>query len=168
MLPGIFPDGSSDPVNPIAKAWFAASLTYPFLFHALVFAGSIHLDFMRYSTIYPNPPVVLSHKLIVIQQLNNILSDPKEASRDEVILAILILATHEARAESEARVKPFKSPLMSAQWLNMYGNIQYVPEHMMAVLRLIAMRGGLGNLKLHGLAEIIVAYAILQPLIVSH
>lgn len=128
----------------------------PLLFHALVFAGSIHLDFMRSSSINPNSPVALSHKLAVIQKLNNVLSNPKEVQRDEVILAILILASHEARSDSENRMQPFDSPLKSAQWLNVYGNIEYVPQHMKAVMKLIALRGGIENLELHGLAETIV------------
>ena len=156
LLPGLVPDAENSTVNSVSKAWFTTGLTYPLLFHALVFAGSIHLDFMRWNTIYPNSPTALSHKLMVIQQLNMILSNPKEAYKDEVILAILILASHEARDKSEDKARPFNSPLMAAQWLNVYGNIQYVPEHMKAVMDLIAARGGLENLKLHGLAETIV------------
>lgn len=156
LLPGLVPDGENNAVNPVAKAWFTAGQTVPLLFHALVFAGSIHLDFMRLSTIYPNSPIALTHKLVVIEQLNMIMSNPIEAQKDEVILAILILASHEARDQTENKIKPFDSPLMSAQWLNVYGNIQYVPAHMKAVMELIAIRGGIEHLKLHGLAETIV------------
>jgi hypothetical protein len=112
---------------------------------------------VRSSAIYPNSPVALSHKLAVIQKLNIVLSNLKEAQRDdEVILAILILASHEARFDSESKTRPFDSPLKSAQWPNVYGNIEYVPQHMKAVIELIALRGGIENLKLHGLAETIV------------
>lgn len=164
LLPGLVPDGENNTVNPVAQAWFAAGLTQPLLFHALVFAGSIHLDFMRSSTIHPNSPVALSHKLAVIQKLNMILSNPKEAQKDEVILAILILASHEARCDSESKIQPFQSPLKSAQWLNVYGNIQYVPQHMTAVMELLTLRGGIETLKLHGLAETIVWSAFPVPI----
>jgi hypothetical protein len=142
--------------NAVARAWVSSSLKFPFLFHALLFAASIHRDFMRHSKIYPDSPQALSHKLIVIQKLNEYISKNKNASRDEVILAILVLSSHETMNVTEERRKPFNSPLKTAQWLNVYGNIVYVPEHMKAVLNLVNSRGGIENLKLHGLGETIV------------
>jgi hypothetical protein len=125
------------------------------VFHALVFAGSIHLDFLRSAKIFPNSPQALSHKLIVIQKLKDIMSHPERACRDEVNLAILVLSSHETQDPSQVSRNPFNSPLKSAQWLNIYGNITYVPEHMQAVLDIIKLRGGLEKLELHGLAETI-------------
>jgi hypothetical protein len=78
------------------------------------------------------------------------------ASRDEIILAILILASHETVDMSQSRNSPFDSPLRKAQWLNVYGNFQNVPEHMAAVVELLKLRGGVENLELYGLAEILV------------
>ena len=88
----------------------------------------------------------------MIQQLNQILNDPVEASRDEIILAISILSSHETIDLSERKPSPFNSPLASTQWLNVYGNILYVPEHERAVMELVKIRGGLENVKLYGLA----------------
>lgn len=155
LLPGLIPDGENHTVNPVSKAWFSTGLEHPLVFHALVFAGSIHLDFLRTSRIFPNSPQALSHKLVVIQKLKEIMNDPGKAQRDEVILAILVLSSHESTDPSRVRSNPFVSPLKNAQWLNIYGNIAYVPEHMKAVLDLITIRGGLEKLELHGLAETI-------------
>jgi hypothetical protein len=68
---------------------------------------------MRYSKIFPNAAKPLSHKLIVIQKLNEALSDPKQATRDEVILAILILASQEVFMTKKGMRNPFNSPLQS-------------------------------------------------------
>lgn len=57
---------------------------------------------------------------------------------------------------SESKNSPFDSPLRNAQWLNVYGNFKNVPEHMAAVIELLRLRGGVENLKLYGLAEILV------------
>jgi hypothetical protein len=112
---------------------------------------------MRCSQIYPNSPQAISHKLVVIKKLNEVIGDGSEfSSSDEVILAILILASHEILKVTEEDRKPFNSPLKRAQWLNIYGNIKYVPEHRKAVLDLLNQRGGLEALKLPGLAETIV------------
>jgi len=157
LLPGLVPDTENSLVHPVSKAWLSSGLEHPLLFHALAFAGSIHLDYLRSSKIYPNKPLSLSHKLVVIQKVNECLSDPNVASRDEVILAILILASHEAMNMSAGKQNPFNSPLKTAQWLNIYSTITYVPEHMEAVLRLVTLRGGLENIKMFGLAEVIAA-----------
>ncbi len=85
------------------------------------------------------------------------MSDPHIASRDEIILAILVLASHEAMVEGERRGSPFNSPLRSAQWLNVYSSITYVEAHMKAVMELVKLRGGLENIEMYGLAETIAA-----------
>lgn len=157
-LPGIWPDEVPGcEANPLSKAWFTSSLHMPLLFHALIYSGSNHLDYMRHSAIYPNAPKPLSHKLIVIQKLNAALSDPNLALRDEVILAILILASQEVFIDKKGKRNPFNSPLQSLGWLNVYGNFKFVPQHTKAVADIIIMRGGLEALELHGLAEIIVS-----------
>jgi hypothetical protein len=152
-------------VDPLSKAWFTSGLQTPLLFHALIYVGSNHLDFMRWSNIFPNAPEPLSHKLIVIQKLNQALSDPRQASRDEIILAILILAS-EVFISKKGNSSPFNSPLRSLRWLNMYGNCTPVPQHAKAVADIITMRGGLETLKLYGLAEIIVGWVEFSSLIV--
>ena len=157
LVPGLVPDGYNRAVSPVSKAWFSNGLESPILFHALVFAGSIHLDFLRTSNIYPNSPQALSHKVVVIQKLREIMSNPEQARRDEVILAILVLSSHESMDSSQVGRNPFNSPLKKVQWLNVYGNITYVPEHMKAVMELLSIRGGIEKLELHGLAECIVA-----------
>ncbi|KAG4438807.1 hypothetical protein IFR05_005698 [Cadophora sp. M221] len=156
LLPGLISDGSKAERS-LCRAWFSSGLKHPLLFHALAFAGSIHLDFLRHEKIYPDSQVALSHKLTVIQTLNEVLKDPQTAaSRDEIILAILILASHETMNMSRAKSSPFHSPLRKAQWLNVYGNFRHVPEHLAAVMELLSLRGGLESLELYGLAEIIV------------
>jgi hypothetical protein len=157
LIPGLVPDTANASVHPVSKAWFSSAMEHPLLFHALAFAGSIHLDFLHSAQIYPNKALSLSHKLAVIQEVNKCLNDTDVALRDEVILAILILASHEAMNISAGKENPFNSPLKSAQWLNIYSAITYVPEHMKAVLSLVELRGGLENIKMFGLAEVIAA-----------
>lgn len=56
--------------------------------------------------------------------------------------------------------KCFDSPLKRMQWLNVYGNIRNVQEHLMAVMNLVILRGGVESLELFGLAEMLLGYAI--------
>ena len=88
-----------------------------------------------------------------IRQLNKVISNGKEGLSDEVILTLAGLATHEAVNFTEEKTKPFNSPLQRAGLLDNYGGLQMVPEHREAILRLVALRGGIENLTLSGLAE---------------
>lgn len=135
----------------------SAALKTPLLFHALVFSASIHLSFLRTSTIHPNSKISLTHKQAVIQQLNEVLNSPTERIRDEIILAILILSSHEVMDLNPAEEECFDSPLRKMQWLNVYGNIRNVQEHLKAVMNLINLRGGIESLELYGLAELLIA-----------
>jgi hypothetical protein len=157
LLPGLVPEGINAENKSVSQAWFSSALKFPFLFHALVFAGSVHLDFLRNGTIQPNATLALSHKLSVIQALKQIMQDPtKAASIDEVILSVSILSSHEVMATpSAAKWSPFNSPLKTLTWLDVYGNIAYVPAHSKAVMDLVAMKGGLESIKLYGLVRTI-------------
>jgi hypothetical protein len=124
LPPGLMPDDAApSEVDRLSQAWFTSGLQTPLLFHALIYVGSNHLDFMRWSNVFSNAPEPLSHKLIVIQKLSQALSDPRQASRDEIILVILILAS-EVFISKKGNSSPFNSPLRSLRWLNMYGNLQ--------------------------------------------
>jgi hypothetical protein len=154
MAPDDYANPGDNSVNSVAKAWVSASIQSPFLFHAMLFMASIHYEYLRSSKIDPHAPLPLSHKVVAIQKLSEYLSDGRDTAKEEVILTILLLAAHEnIGAVAEETMKPFNTPLETSQWLNIYGNNTFVPEHMKAVLDLIALRGGIENLKLHGQAE---------------
>jgi hypothetical protein len=161
MVPGLRPDDMDNfGPNSVSKAWFSASLTSPLLFHALAFAGSVHMDFMHGSPLYPISPQALSHKLRVIRKLAEIIENKDELSRDECVLVIFILASYETlKPTKEVKDKrlPFNSPLKRKEWLAVSGRTECVPEHKMAILYLLNLRGGLEALKLSGVAECIAA-----------
>lgn len=163
MVPGLRPDDSNNfGPNSVSKAWFAASLKSPLLFHALAFAGSVHMDFMNGRKLYPISQQALSHKLRVIRELAEVINNKDEASQDECILVIWILASYEtmkptSELESKEKRKPFKSPNKRTEWLAVSGKTECVPEHKAAILYLLTLRGGLENLKLPGVADGMVA-----------
>ncbi|KAH7370344.1 hypothetical protein BKA65DRAFT_488243 [Rhexocercosporidium sp. MPI-PUGE-AT-0058] len=160
LIPGLMPDDhpnrSLSLTSTSSRTWVSAALELPCLFNAMLVACSLERDFLRHSTVEVESPYILSKKLIVIQKLNEFISDPKNASRDEVLLTILILASHERVDAKEEPNKPFNSPLKTMQWLNMYGNCTYAPTHMKALCDLVNLRGGLEVIKLPSMAEMIV------------
>jgi hypothetical protein len=85
------------------------------LLRVLVYLACIHLDFLRFSKIFPKAPQALPHRIIVIQRLNEALSDPSQTFRDEVILAIIMLSSEDKEFDENRRNSPFKSPLITRE-----------------------------------------------------
>ncbi|KAE9374855.1 hypothetical protein N431DRAFT_405887 [Stipitochalara longipes BDJ] len=157
VLPTLFPDdhpqhGASS-VNSTSIAWFSAGIKNPFLFNVLLWSACCHRDFLRGSEIQYDSPQALSYKVNSIRLLNEVLSDGRKAITDEVILTVMGLAAHEILTVTQQNPKPFNSPLKDAGGMAFYSATKDVPEHMEAIKKLIALRGGLENLKLPGLAE---------------
>ncbi|KAG4431731.1 hypothetical protein IFR05_012786 [Cadophora sp. M221] len=160
LIPGLMPDDhpnrSLSLTSTSSRTWVSAAFELPCLFNAMLVACSLERDFLRHSKVEIESSYILSKKLLVIQKLNKFISDPKNAARDEVLLTILILASHEAVDAKEEPNKPFDSPLKTMQWLNMYGNCTYAPTHMKMLCDLVNQRGGLEVIKLPCMAEMIV------------
>lgn len=162
MLPGLWPDDhpqhGPDSINSTAKAWFAAGMQSPVLFNLLLWSAGSHRDFKNMSDNKNSCPKALSYKVECIRRLNEVLSGGDKAVTDEVILTVLGLAAHDGVMIHEKRPRPFHSQLKNAGELNFYGAIQYVPEHMKAVTKLVALRGGIDQMSMGGLAESLVMY----------
>lgn len=157
FIPTLFPWIERNTENPVIKPWVIAAISAPALFHGLIYAVCSHLNYVRHSAIYgPNTPFTLSHKVATIQHLNKLLLNPDLAPCDEVIVACLSLATVERVAKEESDSNPFNSPLVDMNLLNIYGSSQIVPEHMNAMYRLIAMKGGLEKMELPAANEMII------------
>jgi hypothetical protein len=156
-IPGLFPDDKpTGGTNSVSIAWLGACQKAPLLFHALLFSSSIHLDFIRRSKFISNSPTNLSYKLLIFRLLTELMREGNEPVRDEVILAILELSSHEVMPCTEEKRNPFQPPLTSLQFLNVYGTIKCVPQHKKAVLDLISLKGGIEEIQLAGLAECLV------------
>jgi hypothetical protein len=78
---------------------------------------------------------------------------------DDMILAILSLGTNEVEIMAnnmKGKIRsPFNSPLSSTQWLDVYGGISHIPAHTTAMRSLVRRRGGLENIQLECLAEVL-------------
>jgi hypothetical protein len=148
--------------NPGSKAWFRFGLKSPLVFHALLFASSVHLDFLRWSKFFPDSPHALSHKLTIMQKVKELVSKDSNLYFEDLIVAILILACHEEMdtspmTEAEKKHWPFNNPLGRGKWMNMYSGVRVIPEHRKALVDIVNLGGGLESIKLYGLADLVVA-----------
>ena len=128
--------------------------------HALLFGASVHLDVLQSPRPLLNNPIRLFHKVQTMRLMNEELkSTEKTLGSLEVILAVLALGTNEfetmGKNVKEKVRSPFNSPLSSSQWLDVYGSIVHVLVHTTALRSLVNRRGGLQNIQLDSLAEVL-------------
>jgi len=109
-------------------------------------------------------PVRLYHKIQTMRLLKEELEHPEKICLDDVILAVLALSASEietvANNAKERVLSPFHSPLKSVQWLDVYGSISHIKAHVEAMRVLIDQKGGLKQLQLEGLAEIVALFVL--------
>ena len=117
------------------------------------------MDVSRSPRLSLDNPLRLYHKVQTMRLLKEELKSPEKTPLDEVLLAVLCLATNEVETivnNIKQKIRsPFNSPLTSAQWLDVYGSITHIHAHTLAMRSLVARRGGLEKIELEGLAEIL-------------
>jgi hypothetical protein len=132
--------------------------------HALLFGAAVHMDVLRSPRLSLDNPVRLFHKVQTMRLLKEELKSSGQTDLDGVILAVLILGTNEvetiANNIKEKPQSPFNSPLASTQWLDVYGRVTPMPQHTVALRSLVARRGGLENVELEGLAEVLLLWVL--------
>lgn len=96
----------------------------------------------------------LSYKTQTIKLVNEMLSNLDKEVPDELLAAVLVLASQGPRVYA-GEVSRFKSPLATAQCLDHQGNLAFEPEHARGMVALVGLKGGLHNIQMRGLADII-------------
>lgn len=96
----------------------------------------------------------LSYKTQTIKLVNEMLNNSDKGIPDELIAAVLVLATQDSRFES-SEVSRFKSPLATAQCLDLQGRLSSEPEHTRGLVTLVRLKGGLQNIKMKRLSDVI-------------
>jgi hypothetical protein len=132
--------------------------------HAMLFGAAVHMDVLRSPRLSLDNPIRLFHKVQTMRLLKEELKSSAQTALDGVILAVLALGTNEvetiANHMKEKPQSPFNSPLASIQWLDIYGTITHMPQHTVPLRSLVARRGGLENIELEGLAEVLLLWVL--------
>ena len=97
----------------------------------------------------------LSYKTETIKLVNQMLSNLDKEVPDELLAAVLVLASQGPRINA-GKISRFQSPLATTQCLDHQGNLSFEPEHVRGMIALVQLKGGLYNIKMRGLADIIV------------
>ncbi|KIV80502.1 hypothetical protein PV11_07998 [Exophiala sideris] len=154
--PNTIPIKSKAVINPVQSAWLKCAMQWPVVFHAFIYATTLHL--LNASNgrelIQSGPLIRLSHKTETIKLVNQQLRSLDGPASDALIMAVAILAIHGSRDETEYPEVHPPSPLASAQNVHVYGNMINDEQHTQAILLLIEQKGGLESLELFGMADI--------------
>ena len=129
-----------------------------------MFGAAVHLQTRRSLqqpsgaiAIAAETPELLALHYKATQFLNKTLQDSVLASSDETICAVMILACSGADLTVPRSSRScFDPPLTSMQWLDVYATIDMSEMHFQGLEHLLKMRGGLSNLSMDGVADIIV------------
>ncbi|KAK5276830.1 hypothetical protein LTR40_011139, partial [Exophiala xenobiotica] len=146
----------SKALNPVKSAWLKCAMQWPVVFHAFIYATTLHLLCVhRGREIVKSAPVMrLHHKIEAIKLVNEQLRHLTGPPTDALIMSVAILAIHDSYDEIvHPKIHP-TSPLATAQNLHVYGNMVNEEQHLQAIILLIMQKGGLESLELFGMADI--------------
>jgi hypothetical protein len=103
------------------SAWFPFAINDQLLFHATIYNWAVHFADAANDGMFASHPGVMRHKLIAIRMINDKLSDPVEAVRDESLGAVVAIINAEIA----------------------YGSAEESARHMAGLRAMIKMRGGI-------------------------
>jgi hypothetical protein len=111
------------PVNG-QSAWFSFAVHDQLLFHATLYNWAVHFADAAHDRSFATHPGIMRHKLIAIHMINEKLSDPVEAVRDESLGAVVTIINAEIA----------------------YGSAEESESHMAGLRAMVDMRGGVETL----------------------
>ncbi|KAJ5389080.1 transcriptional regulator family: Fungal Specific TF [Penicillium cataractarum] len=159
LWPGLTPKSTSNEKK-ASELWFPLALSDPALFTAFMFGSLCHQrvqwlkGWVPDSNFGPKQQRILQLcEMESIKLISQAVQDPTRAVSDAVLLSVICMAHHQALEESpdQHRTTPFTPPFQRLQWLDVYGHLPPNMIHIHGLVELLKMRGGLKNIKLHGL-----------------
>ena len=106
------------------SAWFPFAVNDQLLFHATLYNWAMHFADATHDMSFAAHPGIMRHKLIAIHMINEKLSDPVEAVRDENLGAVVAIINVEVA----------------------YGSAEESKRHMAGLRTMVDMRGGIETL----------------------
>lgn len=142
------------------NAWFSHSVSHPALHSSMLFGSFSHrrVRVCTKDNAHFNADDLKQMSLAhqdSISKINEAIQSPSLAVTDNVILSVLCLANNDIPKNQNVNNSPFRPPLRSLQWLDVYGTLSPNPIHQEGLAQLVRLRGGLERIELPGLAAVI-------------
>ena len=126
------------------------------LFHYAPFTAATHQDMLYNSDSRSTSRETLQHKSRAIHHLRQTLPVLDGSNIDEVILTVMILATTDLQhPRSTKETSPFDAHLPSANWLSIFGCVDFIKTHDEALSRLIDLRESLSEISIPELGSVL-------------
>lgn len=149
-----FPPEGGSLESSVANMLYRKCLTQRVLFHALLYSQFVRMRLSEGRQSNEESPEMIYCHLEAVKGINQSIQRDPIACSDDTMLAVLALAVSGPAANIEPRRSPSQGPLKALQALDVYGGaLETVAPHAAGVMKMVAMRGGLKNLKLPGLPQ---------------
>jgi hypothetical protein len=96
----------------------------------------------------------LSYKTKTIALVQEMLKNLDKKVPDELLAAVLILSFQGPPGHAGEQSR-FQSPLAPVHCLDLLGSLAFQPEHAKGLVALVQLKGGLHNIQMRGLADVI-------------
>jgi hypothetical protein len=143
--------------NPINGAWLQSCREYPVVFHAFLYAASLHLLVAcdGRELVKSAPWLRFDHLSKAISLINDHIKRLDGPPPDALIMAVTTLAVHGRRAEiPDPECHPM-SPLATQQYLHIYGQMLMEMRHVQGLRELVQRKGGIEKMKTYAMADTI-------------
>ena len=149
--------GSNALENPVNAAWLQASMQYPVVFHAFLYAASLQLltACKGRELVKSGEMIRFDHYQKAIHLINKHITELDGPPPDALIMAVTTLAVHGSRAPEPGIECHPQSPLATQQYLHMYGQMLIAESHVSGLTELIQRKGGIENMETYGMADTI-------------
>ncbi|ETI28584.1 hypothetical protein G647_01034 [Cladophialophora carrionii CBS 160.54] len=154
----IFLPDPDRPTPSIVERWISCYMKDSTFFHAICFA-QLARSLATETRLKPiNRKAYWYCYAEVVREVNRRFNDPAERCSDETIFAVQALAFHGDATTDEADTprSPSQGPMNSMQGLDIYaGRLNPVSMHVNGLARMLALRGGIADIELPGLAAML-------------
>ncbi|KAJ5140398.1 hypothetical protein N7448_003806 [Penicillium atrosanguineum] len=159
MTPHVLPVNNY--VNPYLQAWLPMSMGDRALFPALLSSSLSHqrINDLLTGRAFPTPnknaeSILQACYKETIGAINDALRDPRRATTDATILAVLMTVEKPVFESSRewSQESPFLASLQSLQWLSVHSAREPEIAHQDGLCKIIHLRGGLASIETPGVA----------------
>jgi len=126
----------------------------PALLYSLMFAELIHNRVLR--NVKNGPALELEVGTRAIHYVSREMQDPRQAVSDANIWAVVVLGYSGREAPLRTGAKyPRQSFLKELQSLHIYCKMEIVVEHVLGLMKLVELMGGLDKIRIPGMAQVV-------------
>ncbi|KIW16370.1 hypothetical protein PV08_06421 [Exophiala spinifera] len=141
------------------QQWTQAAMSDPLLFNSMMYSSSLaNYRRLRQTDVGAARRYLEAlwyHEAEALAWLRQTMVDTAKAFNDTTLLSIICIAFSGTEASPLTRTPPFKPPLRDLQYLNTLGSSSCRDVHMQGVVELVKLRGGIGQIAVPGLREMV-------------